>query len=176
MAEAINNYRNIGKLIAAFGLKGEMVLHHHLGKKTSLKGLEVIFIQEQKSEMLPYFIESSKLKTDQEVFLKLEGINDKESARKFIQREVWLTESDFHKYASKSAPISLVGYKVVDQGRDLGEIIEVIEQPHQVLCKLTIDQKEVLLPLNEKTLQKTDPKNKIVFVNLPEGLLDIYLD
>jgi len=49
----MNQYRNIGKLVASFGLKGELILHHHLGKKTSLKGLEVIYLEEKKKEMLP---------------------------------------------------------------------------------------------------------------------------
>ena len=87
----MNQYRNIGKLVASFGLKGELILHHHLGKKTSLKGLEVI------------------------------------------------------------------------------------EQPHQVLCRLEINRKEVLIPINGETLEKMDKKNKTVFVNLPDGLLELYL-
>ncbi|HTQ64199.1 MAG TPA: ribosome maturation factor RimM [Puia sp.] len=171
----VSNYRNIGKLVSVFGLKGELIIHHHLGKKTSLKGLEVIFIEDKKDEMLPYFIQSAKIKTEQELFLKLEGIDSKENARKLLQKEVWLTEADFLKYAGKTAPISLVGYHMIDQGKDLGEILEVIEQPYQVLCRLQMQQKEVLIPVNEETLKKTDQKNKKVFVSLPEGLLDIYL-
>ncbi len=67
-------YRNIGKIVAAFGVKGDLILHHHLGKKTSLKGLEVIFLEEKKDEMLPHFIASSRIKSDDETWLKLEGI------------------------------------------------------------------------------------------------------
>jgi hypothetical protein len=29
--------------------------------------------------------------------------------------------------------------------------------------------------MNEETLEKTDPKNKKLFVTLPDGLLDVYL-
>jgi len=171
----IKNYRNIGKIVSVFGLKGELTLQHHFGKKTSLKGLKVVFIEEKKDEMLPYFIESIKIKNDDEVHLKLEGIDSKERAGKLIQKEVWLTEEDFQKYAVKSAPISFVGYHVIDDGKDLGEILEVIEQPHQVLCRLEINNKEVLIPINEQTLEKTDQKNKKIFVVLPDGLLEIYL-
>jgi len=171
----IKNYRNIGKIVSVFGLKGELIIHHHLGKKTSLKGLEVIFIEERKDEMLPYFVESIKIKNEEEVYMKLEGIDTKETAHKLLQKETWLPETDFQKYAVKSAPISLVGYHIIDDGKDLGEILEVIEQPHQVLCRLEIQEKEVLIPMNEETLQKTDQKNKKVFVTLPEGLLDVYL-
>ena len=55
------------------------------------------------------------------------------------------------------------------------EILEVIEQPHQLLCRLDIKGKEVLVPLSENTLQKIDHRKKQVLVTLPDGLLDIYL-
>ncbi|HMH34263.1 MAG TPA: ribosome maturation factor RimM [Puia sp.] len=171
----MKHYRNIGKLVSAFGLKGELILVHRLGKKTSLKGLEMIFLEEKKDEMLPYFIEETKIKNDREVFIKLEGIDAKESARKLVQKEVWLTENDFLKYAGKSAPISLVGFHVIHEGKDLGEILEVIEQSHQVLCRLEMQEKEVLIPVSEDTLEKIDKKNKRVFVVLPDGLLAVYL-
>jgi 16S rRNA processing protein RimM len=168
------NYNSIGKLVAAHGPQGELVLRHNLGKKTALKGLENIFIEEKKNEMLPYFIESCKIKSPEEVYIKLEGIASREAAQKLVQREVWLTETDFHKYASKSAPISLLGYHMVDQGTDLGEILEVIEHPHQVLCRIDLNGKEALIPVHEETLQKLDKKKKQVHVILPDGLLDIY--
>jgi 16S rRNA processing protein RimM len=171
----MNNYRNIGKIVAAYGLKGELILHHRLGKKTSLKGLEMIFLEEKHTEMLPYFLEAVKIKSDKELFIKLEGVDSKEIAGKFLQKEVWLTEEDFEKYAGKSAPISLVGHRLINEGKDLGEILEVMEQAHQVLCRIEIHGKEVLIPLHEKTLQKVDRNKKQVFVILPAGLLDVYL-
>ena len=51
----------------------------------------------------------------------------------------------------------------------------MIEQPHQVLCKIFIEGKEALIPLNESTLQKVDKKKKQLYVDLPDGLLEIYL-
>src|SRR6185503_1239999 len=132
----MKNYVSIGKLVATFGYNGEIVLRHHLGKKTSLKGLETIFIEEQKDSMLPYFIEETRIKNDQELFLKLEGINTKELAQKLVQKQLWLDEENFHKYSEKSSPISLLGFHVVEEGNDLGEILEVIEQPHQLLCRI----------------------------------------
>jgi 16S rRNA processing protein RimM len=169
------DYRNIGKLVSTFGVKGEMILQHHLGKKTALKNLETIFIEDKKEEMLPYFIEYANVKTEEEIYIKLEGVSTKESAQKLLQKELWLTEEDFLKHAGKSAPISFVGFHLIDSGKDLGEIAEVIEQPHQVLCKIYIGGKEVLIPIHEETLEKIDKKKKQLFVILPEGLLDIYL-
>ncbi len=170
----MSNYRNIGKLVASFGLQGELVFQHHFGKKTSLKGLEIIFLEQRKEELLPYFIEQARIKTDTEIYLKLEGIGSKEEAKKVLQKEVWLAEEEFVKFAAKSAPISMVGYLLKEGNTVLGEILEVIEQPHQVLCRIELNGNEALIPINEETLLKMDKKNKIIMVSLPDGLLDIY--
>src|SRR5690242_11186164 len=103
----MDQYFKIGKLAASFGLKGEVVLQHSLGKKTSLKGLETIFIEEGSNNFMPYFITSASIKNDKEVFLKIEGVDTKEAARKLTPKEVWITENDFKKFAAKSSPISL---------------------------------------------------------------------
>lgn len=171
----MSSYRNIGKLVAVFGLQGELVLLHRLGKKTSLKGLKTIFLEERKDEMLPWFVESTKVKSADEIFIKLEGLDTKESARRVVQKEVWLTDEDFAQFAGASAPISLVGYRMFDGKTDLGEILEVIEQPHQILCKIMLEgDKEALIPVHEETLRKVDKKKREVHLDLPEGLLDVY--
>lgn len=168
-------YFKIGKLVAAFGVKGEMILKHSLGKKSALKGLKAIFIEEQKQSFIPWFIISAKSKSEDEIYIQLEGIDSREAALKLIQKEAWLPEEDFKKQASASSPLSFLGFSIIDNDKDLGPILELIEQPHQLLCRIEIDKKEVLIPLNEQTLQKVDTKKRQVFVILPDGLLDIYL-
>jgi 16S rRNA processing protein RimM len=170
----MNEYFKTGKLVATYGLKGELVYKHSLGKKTSLKGLQAIFVEEGKDIFLPHFIESTKIKSDDEIWLKLEGVDTKEAAHKLTPKEVWLEAADFKKFAAKSAPISLLGYNLISQEGDLGEILEVIEQPHQVLCTISYKGKEALIPINEAFLEKIDSKNRKVYINLPDGLLDIY--
>lgn len=168
------SYRNIGRLVAVHGLQGELVLLHRLGKKTALRGLKMLFLEEKKDEMLPWFIESTRVKGPEEIFIKLEGLDTKETARRVVQKEVWLREADFEQFAGAAAPISMVGFRLFDSGADLGEILEVIEQPHQVLCKILVDGKEALIPMHEQTLRKVDAKRREVHVELPDGLLDVY--
>ncbi|MEO6670475.1 MAG: 16S rRNA processing protein RimM [Ferruginibacter sp.] len=167
-------YFKIGKFAASYGLHGELVLQHVLGKKTTLKGLQTLFIEQSKDNFLPYFIEKTTIKTDTETYIKLEGVHSKEIARKLTPKEVWLEEADFKKFAAKAAPVALLGYSMIDVDKDLGEIIEVIEQPHQILCTILYKGKEALIPVHEANLIKMDKKNKKVFVEVPEGLLEIY--
>ncbi len=170
----MSQYFKIGKLAASHGLKGDLVLQHSLGKKTSLKGLEMIFLEQGKDNLMPYFISNTTIKSDNEIFIKLEGVDTKEVARKLTPKEVWLTEEDFKKFAAKSSPIAMLGFSLVNDGENLGEILEVIEQPHQILCSILLNGKEALIPIHQDSLEKIDQKNRQVFVTLPDGLLDIY--
>jgi 16S rRNA processing protein RimM len=166
---------SVGRFVATFGLQGELVLKHALGKKSPLKDLKVLFVEMQKGSHLPYFVEKARATTADETFVKLEGIATKEAARRLTQKPVWLAKKDFEIHAAKSAAISLIGFQVVEEGKGLGIIESVIEQYHQVLCTITVQGKEVLIPLHEASLVKIDHKKKQVHVQLPEGLLDLYL-
>jgi 16S rRNA processing protein RimM len=168
-------YFKIGKIVGAHGLKGEIVLKHVLGKKSSLKGLQAVFIEDKKNSFIPWFIQSTKIKNAEEVYLKLEEVNVRETALKFIQKDMWVPEAEFKKLAAKSSPANFLGYSLINENNNLGQILEVIEQPHQLLCRLEIQNKEVLIPLNDETLKKIDHKKKEVKVQLPEGLLEVYL-
>jgi 16S rRNA processing protein RimM len=170
-----NSYRNIGKIVSGFGLKGDMIMMHHLGKKITPSRIKVIFLEQKKGELLPYFVEQIRSKGVDELYVKLEGIDSREAAVKFIRREVWLKEEEIQHHIQKNNPIGWIGYRVLDQGRDLGPILEIIEQPHQVLCRLEMEAKEVLIPINEKTLNHVDHKNRSVLLTLPNGLLEVYL-
>lgn len=171
----MDSYIQIGKFVASFGLKGELILKHSLGKKSPLKDLEVLFVEELKGSYIPYFVESTKAKDDTETFVKLEGIDSKEKAARLQTKPVWFADADFRKLAGKDAPISLLGYHIItDEDEDLGPIEEVIEQPHQVLLRVTLEGKEALIPLHAETLDKIDRIAGKVFLTLPDGLLDIY--
>ena len=65
---ALTEYFKIGKFVAVHGLKGELVLKHTLGKKSSLKGLQAIFVEERKDSFLPWFISTTKIKNEEEIY------------------------------------------------------------------------------------------------------------
>jgi 16S rRNA processing protein RimM len=168
-------YFKIGKFVAAHGVKGELLLKHELAKKTSLKGLQTIFIEEKKESFIPWFVEKTKIKNETEVFVQLEGVATREAAIKLAQKEVWFAEADIRKFSAKSSPINLLGYTIINKKEPVGEILEIIEQPHQLLCRVEIKDKEVLVPLHESFLQGINHAKKQVNVELPEGLIEIYL-
>ncbi len=175
ITNVLSEYIHIGKFAATHGLKGELILKHALGKNSDFTNAEALFIEEFKDAYLPYFHQKSIVKNISETIVKLEGVDSKEEAAKLLQKKVWLKKNDFEKLVSKSAPVNLSGFTIINDGKKLGEVEAVIEQPLQILLQLTINAKEVLIPLHNETLKKIDRKKKEVHVTLPEGLLEIYL-
>ncbi|MFN5423100.1 MAG: ribosome maturation factor RimM [bacterium] len=171
----MENYVNIGSLVATFGIKGEMVLKHHLGQSASLTGIKAVFIETSLGKFMPYFISSAKEKNAEEILIGFEGIESPEKAKSLLRKKVWLKEEDVKKTASSNAAISLLGFQIYDKKKLLGKVLEVIEQPVQILLRIEIDKKEVLVPINESTLIGIDHKKEKIDVDLPDGLLDIYL-
>ena len=171
---ATDSYIHIGKIVAPFGVSGQLILQHVLGKKTQFPNIAVVFIEELKGSYLPYFLEKAHAKSHDESILQLETIITREAAQRLCTRPVWLLEADFRKLAGKTAPISLLGYSVIQEGENLGEVKEVIEQPHQVLLTILWQGKEAYIPLHAETLQAIDHTRREVKVVLPDGLLDIY--
>jgi len=116
----------IGKFVASHGLKGELILVHHLGKRSDLKDLAVLFVKEGKDNLLPYFIESVSARSATESLVKLEKVDSKEATERFYPKEVWIPEEEFQKHVAEASSTSLLGFRLIDGDNDLGEIIEVL--------------------------------------------------
>jgi 16S rRNA processing protein RimM len=168
-------YFKAGKIVAIHGVKGELVLKHELGKKSSLKDVKTIFTEDRKNSFFPWFVAGTRIKSETETFIQIEEIDTREKAAKLSQKEIWLTEEDFKRLSAKSAPANLLGYTIINNIERLSEVLEVIEQPHQLLCRIELKNKEVLIPIHEGFLKKIDHKKKEVIVELPYGFLEIYL-
>jgi len=150
-------------------------MEHHLGEEVCFDNIKALFIEEGQGRFIPYFLASAKSRKEGEMLILLEGIGTPEKARLLVRKKVWLPEQDVKQIASASAPIGWLGFDVYDGKKLLGKVLEVIEQPAQVLLRLEINEKEVLVPLNESTLVRIDLKKQRIQVELPDGLLDIYL-
>ncbi|MNR60372.1 Ribosome maturation factor RimM [compost metagenome] len=57
----------------------------------------------------------------------------------------------------------------------MGEIIEVNEYPQQFVATVLYKETEIMFPLNEDMIIEIDEEEETLLVDLPEGLLDIYL-
>jgi 16S rRNA processing protein RimM len=108
--------------------------------------------------------------------VQLEDITTVEDAKKLVGKQVYVNE-DVLKTVTKDTPLLWIGLNMVDRQKgSLGTIEDVMQAGPQWLAKLTIEGKEVLVPLVDDFIVDVNVKNKFVRVDLPEGLLEVYLD
>lgn len=170
----MTEYFKVGKIVGTHGISGQVVLQHSLGAGADWKQIKIIFLEEQRDTFIPWFLTQTVVKNPQEVFLMFEDIQSKEEATPLLKKEVWLSKEDFDSLVAKDTPIAWLGYTIYDRKIRIGDIEEVIEQRHQILCKVTWENKELLIPIHEDFLKKIDHKNRKIIVELPDGLLEIY--
>ena len=170
----MTDYVHIGKIVAPHGVSGQVILEHALGKPIHFKGIDALFVEKNEGSFIPYFIQSATAKTDTITHLQMEGISSREATSVLVSKKVWLPQDAFQKLVDKSAPLALLGYQVQQDGQDLGIIQEVIEQPHQLMVTILYKGQEAYIPLHEESLLGVDHAKKVVLVNLPDGLLELY--
>lgn len=171
----MENIVPIGKIVATFGVEGDLVLKHELGKKISLAKIEAVLLEEVKDSHRPYFLKWSSAKNDSETHLKVQSIESKEAAKALVNQKVWLLKEDFQKIAPKGSSLSLLGYQLYDGNTLLGSVEEILDQQHNSIIKTTYQGKEVLVPFNPTTTEKIDHKLQTLRMILPDGLLALYL-
>ena len=170
------SYQYIGKLATTHGLEGRLVLRHNLEDKGIWNKLPHIFIEIQRESYIPYFIEERKVISHNEVLLKLDEIDSVELARTISGKSVYLEEEVYARLKPKAISGTMVGFTISDKTIGvLGKIEDIFETPGQVLATLHFKGKEVLVPLVEATIIKVDAATRTIYVDLPAGLLDVYL-
>lgn len=175
MLEHKNNIK-IGFISKTRGLDGEVqvVLQH---KNLNHLDLEVVFL-ELFEKLVPFFVNDFQIINQEIGYFSFEDIDTVEKAKElvkagvFINKELLKNEDNEH-YSMEN----LAGMKVIDRTFGvLGVIEEVKELPKQYIAVLTYQSKELMFPLNEDLIDGIDWNTSTLQVNLPDGLLDVYLD
>lgn len=124
---------------------------------------------------VPFFIEEYRFRSDSTALVTLEGIDSAERARMFTNTEVYFPV----KYAEEVEDGELswnyfIGFRIedVDHG-DLGEIVDVDTTTVNTLFVVDYNDDELLIPAQEEFIVGIDQQNRLITVDLPEGLLNL---
>lgn len=170
------DYFRIGSILKTKGLKGELHIYVDFDGLENIK-FTTIFI-EITGKRVPYFVTSIKYLQKNAAYLVLEDVDTIEKASLLVKKNIYLPiKLKPKKKKSEFTLMDLLGFTAVDEDEgELGEITDVHEYPKQFIATVTYKNCEVLFPLNEEIIKGIDVVKGIVLVNLPDGLLDIYLE
>lgn len=71
----------------------------------------------------------------------------------------------------------VVGFKVVDELKgEIGICQDFLEVSNNPIMQVDHDGTEILIPASQQFITGVDRENKILSIQAPEGLIDVYLD
>ncbi|NQV75086.1 MAG: 16S rRNA processing protein RimM [Bacteroidetes bacterium] len=166
----------IGYITKTKGLKGEVQVYFEYDEPADLP-LESVFA-EINGKLVPFFISTYKLQNNQTGNFYFDDIDTIEKAQTLIRKKLYLSNSLKPVREDDEFLITdLKGFIVHDQTvGELGNIIEIHEYPQQFVAVVSYKFKEIMFPLNDDLIVEIDEGKGILKVDLPEGLIDLYLE
>ncbi|WP_026951964.1 ribosome maturation factor RimM [Algoriphagus mannitolivorans] len=167
----------LGRLAKVHGLRGEVNVVLDVDFPEDYDGLEHLFL-EQKGRLVPFFLEHFVIQPGNRALAKFEELDTIEQVEMLVGSEVYLPltelpelEEDQYYYHE------LIDFEVIDETKGLiGPVQIIYDLETQDLLGVTHQGKEVLIPIQDGIITKVDKAAKKVYCQLPEGLLDIYLE
>jgi 16S rRNA processing protein RimM len=138
--------------------------------------MESVFVELNKN-LVPFFIENSSLHKNDFLRVKFEDIDTEDDADEIIGSELYLPLSFLPKLEGNQFYYhEVIGFKIEDQRLGVvGTIVSVNDSTAQPLFEVLNGNVEMLIPMIDQFLVKIDRENRKVVMNLPEGLVEMYL-
>jgi len=165
---------HIGHSAKSRGIAGKFKARIKDQFKADAAKARAIFIN-LKGSKVPFLLES--MEDHGHMVIKVEEIDTPEAVSQLLSKELYL---DIKEISDPSLLISdntnhqLVGYQLIDQNKNsLGDILEIIQYPDQLLAKIVINTKEILIPIHEDLILDLIEEHKIIQLEIVDGLLEL---
>ena len=167
----------LGKITKTHGLKGELVIWLDVDYPEEYEELDSVLL-EVKGELVPHFVEEIQIRPNKSI-IKFEDIDTIEAASKLVNCDIYLPEDNLPELEDNDQFYyhEIINYDVVDEVKGkLGKVLAVYTSERQDLIAMQYEGKEVLIPIDDDIVKIIDREKKELYTNLPEGLLEIYLE
>ena len=165
---------SVGKLIKAHRLNGEVSMRINEVYEGDLLATEKIFIEHHGCK-IPYFLES--IKKGNPMVIKLEDVSSPEDTHDICNKAVFLDAADVSAEMDDYSDIEygyLIDFTIIDATSGVqAKIIDVLSFPQQELAVVVVEEKEIMIPLNESLINQIDRDKLQVLMTLPEGIFNM---
>ena len=167
----------LGKIVKKYSFKGEVLVKLDTDEPDIYDGLESVFI-DLRGNLIPFFIEHAQLHKSELLRIRFEDVNTEEDADAILKSDLYLPLEFLPKLeGDKFYFHEIIGFTVKDTNfGDVGIITGINDTTAQALFEIDRNGIEILIPMNDHFIQKVDKENKVILVETPEGLIDLYLE
>ena len=166
----------LGKIAKKFSFKGEVLIYLDTDEPELYQDMESVFVEYNKN-LIPYFISNSSLHKNDFLRVNFEDINNEAEADSILNCEVYLPLSMLPKLSGNKFYFhEVIGFEIEDIRLGVfGKIISINDSSAQPLFEVLNGNTEILVPMIDAFLIKIDRVNNKVIMDLPVGLVEMYL-
>ena len=166
----------LGKIAKKFSFKGEVLLYLDTDEPELYEDLESVLVEINKN-LIPFFIENGSLHKNDFLRVKFEEVDSEEEADSIIGSEIYLPLTMLPKLeGNKFYFHEVIGFEIEDKRLGIfGKIVSINDTTAQPLFEVLNGDVELLIPMIDHFLVEIDRKTKKVIMDLPEGLVEMYL-
>ena len=166
----------LGKIAKKFSFKGEVLIYLDTDEPELYENMESVFVEYNKN-LVPFFIENSSFHKNDFLRVKFEDVDNEAEADAILNHEVYLPVSMLPKLeGNKFYFHEVIGFEIEDKRLGIfGKIVSINDSSAQPLFEVINGNVEILVPMIDQFLVKIDRENKKVIMDLPEGLVEMYL-
>ena len=170
----IDDFYYLGKITKKFSFRGEVIIFLDTDSPEFYYNIKKLFLKIN-NVFTPFDVTSVKPNKTNRIRVKINGIDGENDTEKLINKEIYLPIESLPKTDKNSFYYhEIIDYTVVGKdNKKVGNITGVNDQSPQHLFQINTLGKKTLIPINDKLIIKVDKKNKIIKMDLPDGILDI---
>ena len=163
----------IGKILRAWGVKGELLIAPLCEDLKRYSQVEKVFISDSDAKEKPYGIKRSRI-FQGKVLLQLEGIDSRTKAEDIKGKYLEIDKKDVPLLTEGCYYVfDLVNCQVLSlNGKKIGEVKEVLLFPANPILSVRKGKKEYLIPFVKEVVKKIDREEKKIWIEPLKGLLD----
>lgn len=164
----------LGRVTKPWGTKGQMALYLDVDNPADYAELDSAFV-EIKGQLVPHFFTIDQLGGNRAV-VTFEEL-DADQAAALAGHDLYLPLDLLPKLDGNRFYFhEVVGFRVVDEHHgDIGTLQQVLDYPAQPLFQIIKNGVEILVPVVDPVIKKVDREAKTLFIDAPNGLIDLYL-
>jgi 16S rRNA processing protein RimM len=163
----------VGKVIKAFGLRGDVVIVPLTDSIARFKKLKEVFVGKTEDTVRTATVAAVTIEP-RGVRLRLAGVADRTAAEKLAGAFLYVEEKDAIRLPKGTYfTHDIIGLQVRDEeGNLLGRVSDVLKYPANDVYVIARPGSEILIPAVKEFIRRIDLTTQTMVVKLIEGMLD----
>ena len=167
------NHVKIGTVVSKHGYKGDIKISLSSNNRDTFPDLKYLFI-DLDGCFIPFKIDNVRSFSKNVLIVKLKEIRSEDEVDEVIHKNIYVDSTEIESNIDSGFFYNdLINFDVFRDSRKIGKIENINSRLPQPVFEIMYDSRIVLIPIHEDFIRKIDKANNIIYLDIPDGLLEI---